>query len=70
MIKLTEKEKDLLRKMVDNKCQQCHKTQLELNEKLQIHRIIRGSSGGLYTPNNILILCKSCHKARHFKEWN
>lgn len=69
MNKLSEKHKEMLREMVDNSCQNCHKTQLELGNKLEIHRMIRGSKGGLYVPNNILVICKSCHKLFHSGEF-
>jgi hypothetical protein len=55
-------------------CQGCHKSQSEVGT-LEIHRLIRGNKGGLYTvcsiyskENNVQILCNSCHKKRHQNE--
>lgn len=66
---LNKKKKEILREMVNNTCQNCRKTQLELGTKLEIHRIIRGNKGGLYVPNNILVICNSCHKKIHSGEF-
>ena len=55
---------------VNYKCQGCGS-----KDNLQIHRIKRGNSHGLYTlvplnhkHNNIKVLCKDCHKLIHSKE--
>ena len=61
---LTEHKKELIKEFVDNKCEQCHQ-----EGELQIHRIRRGCEGGLYELRNIKVLCKSCHKKYHFKEF-
>jgi len=37
--------------------------------KLQAHRIKRGTTGGEYTLNNIIMLCPSCHKIIHSNEF-
>jgi len=50
-------------KAVKGKCQDCGNT-----ENLEIHRIKRGCKGGLYLPNNCMILCKKCHKKYH-EQW-
>ena len=54
------------------KCQVCSSTQ-----DLEIHRIIRGVEGGLYTVlplnhpcNNIQVLCKKCHSFRNYSKRN
>ena len=65
--KLKEKEKELLKKMVNYTCENCHKK--KESKKLEIHRIIRGIKGGTYCPHNILILCKDCHELVHWKEF-
>lgn len=58
---------------VSGNCQICGKNE---EEKLTIHRIKRGNSGGLYTLyplnhklNNVLVLCEDCHKLVHGKEF-
>ena len=56
--KLTENKKELLRKFVDNKCEQCN-----TETKLIAHRINRGYMGGQYILRNIKMLCSKCHKA-------
>ena len=58
--KLTEKQKRILKELVDFKCQDCGKSEKEVGT-LEIHRIIRGEDGGKYIPNNVKILCKECH---------
>jgi len=68
MNKLTEKQKEVLREMVNCTCQVCEKTQLQTG-KLQPHRIKRGNAGGLYVPNNILMVCEKCHKRLHSREF-
>ena len=62
------------REAVDFKCQICKKHENQIGT-LQIHRIIRGNKGGLYTVyplnhklNNIKVLCKKCHKKIHQNE--
>jgi len=63
-LKLTEKEKFILKGLVGFTCQGCGKIFKE--NKLEIHRIKRGIDGGKYIPSNIQILCKECHKMRDF----
>lgn len=53
-----------------SKCQDCGS-----EKNLEIHRIIRGNKGGLYTvaglkskSNNVQVLCGDHHKLRHSKE--
>ena len=65
---MNEKQKNILREMVNYTCQNCKKTETEVG-KLEVHRITRGNKGGEYTPNNILMLCKKCHQAIHGEEW-
>jgi hypothetical protein len=60
LTKLSEEQKLVLRRMVCFKCQDCHKHEDEVG-KLEVHRIKRGADGGLYIPQNIKMLCKSCH---------
>lgn len=64
---LPESKALLLKKFVNNICENCHEKK-ESNE-LQIHRIRRGSEGGLYQLRNILVLCGSCHKKIHSGEF-
>jgi len=68
MRKLTKKEIDVLRGMVDFTCQICHKKESEVG-KLSPHRIKRGNAGGEYHPNNILMVCNECHKQIHGNEF-
>ena len=56
---LSEKKKELLRQFVDNKCEECGKTQLESESKLQPHRINQGME---YSIRNIKMVCINCHK--------
>jgi len=62
--KLTERQKIVLRKMVNFKCEGCKLHEDDVG-KLQPHRIIRGNAGGRYIPSNIKMLCKECHKIMH-----
>lgn len=61
MNKLTDKQKQLLKNMVNNKCEACGE-----QKPLEIHRITRGIDGGKYIPRNIQMLCSDCHKLRDF----
>jgi len=67
-MKLTPRQKKVLREMVNFICQHCHKHEKEVGT-LQPHRIIRGNKGGEYIPNNILMLCNKCHKEIHYQEF-
>lgn len=64
---LTEKEKEVLRKLVKNTCEQCHKHE-DIVGTLQVHRIKRGNVGGEYILRNIKMLCKECHNLYHYDE--
>lgn len=66
MIKLGDKYKEMLKELVDFKCEQCK--QKFLPHELIIHRIIRGNKGGKYIPSNIKIFCINCHKLIHAGE--
>jgi hypothetical protein len=66
-MKLTDKEKEVLKKIVSNQCEICHKKMLP--HELIIHRISRGCQGGEYIPRNIMIVCLTCHKTLHSKEF-
>lgn len=57
---LTERQKEILKEMVNFHCEDCHKHQNEVGT-LEIHRMKRGAEGGKYIPSNIRVLCKSCH---------
>lgn len=53
------------------KCQSCNKVRPEL----EINKLVRGNKGGLYTvaplkskKNNVQVICKACHRLRHFAE--
>lgn len=61
--KLTEKQKEVLKELVGNKCELCSNT-----EGLDIHRIIRGNVDGKYIPRNCQIICNNCHKLLHSHE--
>lgn len=62
--KLTEKQKQLLKEFVGNKCEQCGK-----EGSLEIHRIKRGNAGGIYELRNIKVLCSKCHDLYHSNEF-
>lgn len=64
---LTNKEKEVLRKLVKNTCEQCHKHEKEVGT-LEVHRMKRGNKGGEYILRNIRIVCKGCHKEYHYNE--
>ena len=67
--------KDKFRKAVYHYCQICHFHE-DFVGKLQIHRLKRGNSLGLYTlvplnhkDSNIKVICKNCHKKLHSGEY-
>lgn len=59
-------------------CQDCGELHAEYNEnniaiptsdgQLEIHHIIQVQHGGSDAPDNLITLCKECHKDRHRKE--
>lgn len=63
---IIEKEKQVLRDLANNKCEQCG----EEETYLEIHRIVREVEGGTYKPSNIKCLCPNCHKLFHTNEPN
>ncbi len=65
--KLTNRQKLVLRELVNFKCQKCKRHE-DVVGKLQIHRIKRGIDGGKYVPNNILVLCDEHHKELNYIE--
>ena len=67
MKKLTEKQKQVLREMVNFTCEECHKHE-KIVGKLEPHRINRGYNGGKYIPRNIKMVCNDCHKKYHYGE--
>ena len=68
MEKLKERQKLVLREMVNFTCEKCHKHE-DIVGKLIPHRIKRKSAGGKYIPRNILMVCKDCHKKLHGNEF-
>jgi len=66
--RLTKKQKEILRQLVNFKCQNCKKSEKEVGE-LHVHRIRRGFQGGEYVPNNIMMLCEKCHREFHSGEF-
>lgn len=64
-MKISKKQRDLLREFVNYTCEQCSKTELDLSSKyskiikLEIHRI---KQGGDYSLRNIKVICPDCHK--------
>jgi len=67
-MKLSIKKKRLLREFSDFTCESCKKKEDEVGT-LEIHRLNRGYNNGEYSLRNIQVLCKKCHKQRHFKEF-
>ena len=68
MNKLTERQKLVLRELVNFTCEECKKHE-EVVGKLQAHRMKRGIVGGKYIPRNIKMLCSECHKEYHGEEF-
>lgn len=60
--KLTPRQKQAIKELVENKCQFCGKSSEEVS--LEIHRIKPGYKGGKYTIGNIQVLCQKCHDQR------
>lgn len=66
---MNETKKQLLRDFVNHTCENCGKTELQSEGKLQPHRIKRGTNGGEYNLRNIMMLCDRCHKLMHSNEF-
>lgn len=64
----TLKQMRVLRELVDFTCQICRKHE-ETVGILQPHRKKRGNMGGLYIPDNIMMICNGCHKKIHSGEF-
>ena len=63
-----ENIKSYVRKRDNYTCQRCNKHIEDLNKKdiqLQVHHIKPKSQGGTTVPNNLITLCKPCHKQVH-----
>lgn len=54
-----------LKKLVDRKCRFCPVSDYNL---LDVHRIIEGANGGVYSEINTVTLCSNCHRKVHSKE--
>jgi len=65
--KLTDKDKEVLRGMVLNTCEDCEKHEDEVG-KLEPHRITQGHKGGKYIPRNLKMLCHDCH-LKYAEQW-
>jgi len=65
--KLSERDKQVLRKLVKWKCEVCGKYEDEVGI-LEVHRIKRGNIGGEYTLRNIKMVCMECHRLLHYNE--
>ena len=66
--KLTEKQKEVLRELVNHICEVCNQME-EKCGKLTAHRLNRGYKGGRYIPRNIQMICNDCHKKIHGREF-
>lgn len=66
--KLTPREKEILRGLVNFTCEGCVLHEC-LVGTLHPHRITRGNAGGTYAPSNIKMFCTKCHKAIHAGEF-
>jgi len=67
-MKITEKQKNVLREMVGFCCEECGRPE-DICGKLEAHRIQRGNAGGKYIPRNIKMVCSHCHKLYHGEEF-
>lgn len=45
----------------EGKCKICGVPEWKIKRSLQAHRIVPGRSGGLYTIDNVILLCNKCH---------
>ncbi len=64
---VNKKFKELLCELVNSRCELCHIAYTKNN--LHIHRIRRGSVGGLYEHRNCKVLCRKCHGLIHSGEF-
>ena len=58
---MKEKHKQVCREMVNFTCKSCKKHEDQVG-KLEPHRIRPRDEGGKYEPNNILMVCHTCHE--------
>ena len=45
----------------EGKCKVCGVEEWRLRKKLQAHRLLKGRNGGLYTVENVILVCHTCH---------
>jgi len=67
LLHLTERQKLILREMVEFRCEDCHRHEDNCG-RLEPHRIIRGADGGRYIPRNIKMICAECHDNYAYEE--
>ena len=65
--KLSTKEIEVLRALCLYVCQHCKLNEYSVG-KLTPHRLTRQNAGGKYCPNNLLLVCNSCHGKLHAGE--
>lgn len=51
-----------IKKLIDKKCKFCGESEYCT---LQVHRIIYGSEGGIYSDHNTVTTCSNCHNKIH-----
>jgi len=54
-----------IQKLLYNKCFFCENNN---QNTLDLHRIIPGCQGGVYTPSNTIVECANCHRRTHSGE--
>lgn len=45
----------------EGKCFVCLTPEWQTRKSLQLHRIVKGKDGGLYEPDNVVLVCNKCH---------
>ena len=49
-------------------CYTCGNRPTDLS-KLHMHRVIPGKDGGLYTEDNVVLICTKCHRKMEGESW-
>jgi hypothetical protein len=52
----------IAKKKAEGKCRFCSCDNYEL---LDVHRIIEGNQGGIYSDQNTVVVCANCHRKIH-----
>lgn len=51
-----------LKKKQQGNCYCCQTPEWEYGRKFDMHRVVKGLNGGEYNEENVVLVCKKCHR--------